>query len=163
MKLPIEEIWVSTHVVKITIRRAKDRAGIAAEVFEMLNGLGINAELIVHASSTRGRADIAFLVLKSQLQKIKDSAESLLDAIGGEDLIVDDRVALIAVYGDRSLSKTPGVAAKIFNILAEAGVNIEMISTSLDSLSLVVRSDRVQEAIEALRDHLGIEPTQSYE
>jgi aspartate kinase len=162
MKLPIEEIWVSTHVVKVTIRRARDRAGIAAEVFETLNNLEINVELIVHASSTKGKADIAFLVLQSQLPKIKDSCQELLDTIGGEDLLIDDKVALLAFYGHRELSRTPGIASHIFNILAEVGVNIEMISTSLDSLSLVIRSDRVHQAVEALRDHLGIEPTQSY-
>ena len=162
MKLPIEEIWVSTHVVKITIRRARDRAGIAADVFETLNALGINAELIVHASSTKGRADIAFLVLKSQLPKIQDCSQELLDIIGGEDLLIDDKVALLAFYGQKELSRTQGIASRIFTILADVGVNIEMISTSLDSLSLVIRSNRVHQAVEALRDNLGIEPTQSY-
>jgi aspartate kinase len=163
MSVPIEEIWVSTHVVKVTIRRVKDRSGIAAEVFETLNDLCINAELIVHASATKGRADIAFLVLQSQLPKIQDCAEELVERIGGEDLIVDDKVALIAFYGSKDLSRTQGVAASIFSILANVGVNIEMISTSLDSISLVIREGRMHQAIEAMRDELGIEPTRSYE
>jgi len=83
--------------------------------------------------------------------------------VDGRDISVDKKVARLVFYGGKELSKRPGVAARVFDILAQAGVNIEMISTSLESLSIVIRENRVDDAIIALRDNLGIEPEGSYQ
>ena len=162
MTLPLEEVWINKHVAKVILRGARDKPGIAAEVFEHLAEGGINAELIVSGPPSKGRADIAFLVLESQIPKLREMEENLLGSVDGREMIVDTKVALMVFYGGKELSRIPGVAARIFDILAAAGVNIEMISTSIDSLSLVVREDRVDKAVEALREGLGIEPQQNY-
>ncbi len=162
MALPIEEVWVNRQVAKVLLKGARDKPGIAAEIFESLAKEGINAELIVSGPASKGRADIAFLVLKSMLPKLKEKEEELLEDVDAKDIDIDNKVALLVFYGGRELSRRPGVAAKIFDILAEAGVNIEMISTSIDCLSVVIREDRVDKAIEALQEHLGVEPQENY-
>lgn len=162
MALPIEEVWVNKQVAKIILKGARDKPGIAAEIFESLASGGINAELIVSGPASKGRADIAFLILGSQIPKLKEIEEELLKGVDGREVTVDTKVALLVFYGGRELSRRPGVAARIFDILAEAGVNIEMISTSIDSLSVVVREDRVDKSIEALQENLGIEPQENY-
>ena len=162
MALPIEEVWVNKQVAKVILKGARDKPGIAAEIFESLAGNGINAELIVSGPASKGRADIAFLVLESQIPKLRETEEELLKEVDGKEMDIDTKVALLVFYGGRELSRKPGVAARIFDILAEAGVNIEMISTSVDSLSVVIRENRVDKAIEALQENLGIEPQENY-
>jgi len=74
----------------------------------------------------------------------------------------DPKVALLVFYGSKEISKTPGVASKIFNILAEAGVNIEMVSTSIDSISIVIREELVDRAVMVLSDMLGLSVEEAY-
>jgi len=162
LSFPVEEVWVNRKVVKIILRGVRDRPGVAAEVFELLAARGINVELIVAGPASKGKTDIAFLILESQTHFIKESEDILLEEIGGTAINYDPKVALIVFYGSKELSKKPGVAARIFNILAEAGVNIEMVSTSLDSISIVVREHGLDRAIAAITDALGVEVEEGY-
>jgi len=159
---PVEELWVNRKVVKVILRGVKDKPGIAAEVFEKLASQGINIELIVSGPSSKGRSDIAFLVLESQLFRIQDMENDLMESTDAMGIGYDPKVALLVFYGSKEISKTPGVASKIFNILAEAGVNIEMVSTSIDSISIVIREELVDRAVMVLSDMLGLSVEEAY-
>jgi aspartate kinase len=162
MAFPIEELWVNRKVVKVILRAVKDKPGIAAEIFEKLASKGINVELIVSGPSSKGRSDIAFLVLESQLPQIQEMEDELIEISDASGIAYDPKVALLVFYGSKEISKTPGVAAKIFNLLAEAGVNIEMIGTSVDSISIVIREELVDRAILVLTDVLGLSVEEGY-
>ncbi|HOK22440.1 MAG TPA: ACT domain-containing protein [Candidatus Hydrothermia bacterium] len=162
MAFPVEELWVNRKVVKVILRGVKDKPGIAAEVFEKLASQGINIELIVSGPSSKGRSDIAFLVLESQLFRIQDMENDLMESTDAMGIGYDPKVALLVFYGSKEISKTPGVASKIFNILAEAGVNIEMVSTSIDSISIVIREELVDRAVMVLSDMLGLSVEEAY-
>jgi len=162
MAFPIEELWVNRKVVKVILRAVKDKPGIAAEIFEKLASKGINVELIVSGPSSKGRSDIAFLVLESQLPRIQEMEDELIEISDASGIAYDPKVALLVFYGSKEISKTPGVAAKIFNLLAEAGVNIEMIGTSVDSISIVIREELVDRAILVLTDVLGLSVEEGY-
>jgi len=162
MAFPIEELWVNRKVVKVILRAVKDKPGIAAEIFEKLASKGINVELIVSGPSSKGRSDIAFLVLESQLPQIQEMEDELIEISDASGIAYDPKVALLVFYGSKEISKTPGVAAKIFNLLAEAGVNIEMIGTSIDSISIVIREELVGRAILVLTDVLGLSVEEGY-
>jgi aspartate kinase len=159
---PVEELWVNRKVVKVILRGVKDKPGIAADIFEKLASKGINVELIVSGPSSKGRSDIAFLVLSSQLAMIQDMEDELMESTDAMGIGYDPKVALMIFYGSKEISRTPGVAAKIFNILAEAGVNIEMVSTSIDSISIVVREELVDRAVMVLTDVLGLSVEEGY-
>jgi len=162
MAFPIEELWVNRKVVKVILRAVKDKPGIAAEIFEKLASKGINVELIVSGPSSKGRSDIAFLVLESQLPQIQEMEDELIEISDASGIAYDPKVALLVFYGSKEISKTPGVAARIFNLLAEAGVNIEMIGTSVDSISIVIREELVDRAILVLTDVLGLSVEEGY-
>jgi aspartate kinase len=162
MAFPIEELWVNRKVVKVILRAVKDKPGIAAEIFEKLASKGINVELIVSGPSSKGRSDIAFLVLESQLPRIQEMEDELIEISDASGIAYDPKVALLVFYGSKEISKTPGVAARIFNLLAEAGVNIEMIGTSVDSISIVIREELVDRAILVLTDVLGLSVEEGY-
>ncbi|MDI6851326.1 MAG: ACT domain-containing protein [bacterium] len=162
MAFPIEELWVNRKVVKVILRAVKDKPGIAAEIFEKLASNGINVELIVSGPSSKGRSDIAFLILESQLPQIQEMEDELIEISDATGIAYDPKVALLVFYGTREISRTPGVAAKIFNLLAEAGVNIEMIGTSVDSISIVIREELVDRAVLVLTDVLGLSVEEGY-
>ncbi len=162
MRLPVEDLWVSRKVAKVTLRDARDKPGVAADLFTLLSELGINAEFIIQGPARRGRADLAFLVLESELPKVMNYYDEIVKAVDARDLQVDRKVALLVFYGTREMHRTPGIAARVFTALAVAGVNIEMISTSLDSLSIVIREDRVDDAVMALQDYMELEIHEGY-
>jgi len=162
VRLPVEDLWVARRVAKVTLRDARDKPGVAADLFSLLSELGINAEFILQGPARRGRADLAFLVLESELPKVMDYYDQLVEAVDAHDLQVDRKVALLVFYGSREMHRTPGVAATLFNTLAAAGVNIDMISTSLDSIAVVIREERVDDALEALREYLDLEVHEGY-
>ncbi len=94
MVFPIEEVWVNRKVVNVILRGAKDKPGVAAEIFEKLASRGINVELIVSGPSSKGRADIAFLILESQLSKVKDLEDEIMEIADATGIGYDPKVAL---------------------------------------------------------------------
>jgi aspartate kinase len=88
--------------------------------------------------------------------------DELIEISDASGIAYDPKVALLVFYGSKEISKTPGVAARIFNLLAEAGVNIEMIGTSVDSISIVIREELVDRAILVLTDVLGLSVEEGY-
>jgi aspartate kinase len=159
---PVQEIWVRRSVAKVTLKNVRDKPGIAAQIFEILAEKGINAELIVSGSPAKGRNDVSFLVLESQIPDVMEIQDELIETVGGTDLKVDRKVALIIFYGGKDFYKHPGIAAQVFNLFASSGVNLDMISTSFDSICVVIREERVENALEALEEHFGIEPKEGY-
>ncbi|UCD06397.1 MAG: ACT domain-containing protein [candidate division WOR-3 bacterium] len=147
----IESIEHNKNVAKVTLQGVSDRYGVAAEIFSALGEHGLNVELISTSSTGHGRADISFAILESDLDEVVKLLETIKGNFGGRTIAVDKDRALITIYGTR-LATTPGVAGRIFKVLSENGINIDMISASLSVLSIVVGEDRVTNAVEALRE-----------
>ena len=134
---------------KVTITRVPDRPGIAASMFRALADEGVNVDMIVQNVSTKGHTDISFTVPRDALGRARSVMEKLVvdtEASGYTDDSAIGRVSLVGA-GMRS---NPGVAARMFEILAVEGINIEMISTSSIRISCVVREDDVEPAVRAL-------------
>ena len=147
----IESIEHNKNIAKVTLQGVSDRYGVAAEIFSALGEHGLNVELISTSSTGHGRADISFAVLESDLDEVVKLLETIKGTFGGRTIAVDKDRALITIYGT-NLSTTPGVAGRIFKVLSENGINIDMISASLSVLSIVVGEERVTNAVDALRE-----------
>jgi aspartate kinase len=145
----IDKIEQNTSIVKVTLHKVVDRYGVAAEVFSALGEHGLNVELISTSSTGRGRADIAFAVLQTDLDEVVRLLETTKGNFGAQELSVDKNCALITIYG-KKLATTPGVAGRVFKILADNGINIDMISASLTVLSIVIEKERITTAVEAI-------------
>jgi aspartate kinase len=150
MEKEIENIEQNTKIAKVTLERVIDRHGVAAEIFGALGQHGVNVELISTSSVGHNRANISFAILESFLDDVLKLLETIKDKFGADKVSVDKGCALITVYGTK-LSTTPGIAGRIFKDLSEHGVNIEMISASLSVLSIVVKKEKVAEAVEAIK------------
>jgi aspartate kinase len=147
----MEALRVSANkeISKIVLQGVPDKAGIAAEIFGTLGAQGFNVELVVSTGGTRGTADICLAVAKTQEAQIRQALERMKgDTLAGE-IVSDSSVALVSVTG-QNLAKVPGVAGRMFRALSSKGINIEIISTSLASVTCMIPRDRTEEALAAL-------------
>ena len=135
---------------KITVVGVPDRVGEAARIFRVIADSGINIDMIVQNVSAvaTGRTDISFTLPRDDGQTAMSALQRLKDTIGFESLLYDDRIGKVSLIG-AGMRSHPGVTATFFGALAEAGVNIEMISTSEIRISVVVDQKHVDEAVKA--------------
>jgi aspartate kinase len=138
---------------KITVVGVPDKVGEAARIFRAIAGAAINIDMIVQniSAAATGRTDISFTVPRADGQAAMASLRQLQDEVGFESLLYDDRVGKVSVVG-AGMRSHPGVSATFFGALAEAGVNIEMISTSEIRISVVVDENDVRVAVEAAHE-----------
>ena len=155
MEKIIENIEYNTSIAKVTLSKVIDRYGVAAEIFSALGQHGINVELISTSSAGRKRADISFATLESDLDDVIRILEGIKSKFGAEEVMVDKDCALITISGAK-LATAPGFAGKVFAKLSEQGINLEMISTSLSILSIVVKREKLMAAVVAIKDAFAI-------
>jgi aspartate kinase len=144
-----------TSEAKVTVTGVPDKPGIAARLFRALADRAVNVDTIVQNTSLHGTTDISFTVPKTDLTASMEVAQLLAPEIGAGDVLSDDGVAKVSIVG-AGMRSHPGVSATMFETLAAAGINIEMISTSSIRISCVVRADRIEDAVRELHDVFGL-------
>jgi aspartate kinase len=162
---PMEQAIVSgiahdRSEAKVTVNRVSDRPGVAAALFGSLAAAGVNIDMIVQNVSHDGSTDISFTVPRANLVDAERISKQVAGEIDAESVDVDADIAKVSLVG-AGMKSHPGVAAKVFDTLASAGINIEMISTSTIRISCVVRAEDVDAAVKAL--HVAFEPPTVYE
>ena len=147
----VTAITHSTDEARITLTDLPDRPGIAGRVLTVLADSNMNVDMIIQnePESNEQRADMSFTVPKTDLAAANDALERLRDQLGFETLESDDGMGKVSLVG-AGMKSHPGVAAKTFTVLGEAGVNIEMISTSPIKISCVIREEHVEHAVREL-------------
>ena len=158
--LMLEKAIVSgvTHDIseaKATIVSVPDNPGIAARVFRTLADAGVNIDMIVQNVSANGTTDISFTLPKSDLAVAKPILDRLATETGATSIDLDDAIAKVSLVG-AGMKSHPGVAADMFEALADAGINIEIISTSSIRVSCVVRAADVERAVRAVHDRFRV-------
>ncbi|MCW2910529.1 MAG: aspartate kinase [Actinomycetia bacterium] len=135
---------------KITVAGVPDRVGVAAQTFRIVAAAGINIDMIVQniSAATTGRTDISFTLPRDDGQAAMAALNGAQPDIGFETLLYDDRIGKVSLIG-AGMRSHPGVSATFFGALADAAVNIEMISTSEIRISVVVDQKDVDVAVAA--------------
>ena len=136
---------------KVTVRHVPDRPGFAASLFTPLAEADIDVDMIVQNVSSDGHTDISFTVAKDAADRARAIAEKVAAELEAGEVDVDEGIAKVSLVG-AGMKSHPGVAAKVFQALAAASINVEMISTSTIRISCVIREDRVEEAVRVLHD-----------
>lgn len=133
---------------KITVVGVPDMPGKAAQIFTLIARTNVNIDMIVQnvSSAATGLTDISFTLPKQDAQKAMAALNEEKSDIGFESLQHDDQIAKLAVVG-AGMRTNAGVSARLFTALFEAGINIEMISTSEIRISVVTRADTVNDAV----------------
>jgi len=142
---------------KVTVVGVPDLPGKAAEIFSAVAEAGVNIDMIVqNVSGSSRRTDVTFTCPMADGQKALSVLEKVKSDIGFDDLTYDDGIAKISLVG-AGMRSHPGVSATFFNALAEAGINVEMISTSEIRISVVTRADSAGEAVRAVHTAFGLD------
>ena len=146
---------------KITILGVPDRPGVSADIFEALAKANVNVDMIVQNTSTAGTTDISFTVPKADVATAEPVMSRVAKQLNAGAVTHDDGIAKVSLVG-AGMKTSPGVAAKMFRVLADNGVNIEMISTSTIRVSVVVRAAMMQTAVQALHTAFGLDSGDDY-
>ncbi|MFD0027704.1 aspartate kinase [Streptomyces sp. NPDC055059] len=147
-----------TSEAKITVVGVPDKPGEAANIFRAIADSQVNIDMIVQnvSAASTGLTDISFTLPKTEGRKAIDALEKTKSAVGFESLRYDDQIAKISLVG-AGMKTNPGVTAGFFEALSDAGVNIELISTSEIRISVVTRADDVNEAVRAVHTAFGLD------
>ena len=145
----ISGIAYDTSEAKVTIRDVPDDPGIAARIFRPLADAGVNVDMIVQNVSAERRTDVSFTLPKRDLPTAASVLPEIARSVGGHDVTTDTAVAKISLVG-AGMKTHPGVAADMFDALAEAGVDIQIISTSTIRISCLVHAEDVERAVRAV-------------
>ncbi len=156
----MEEVVISAVTLnkgesKITICNVPDRPGIAAKIFNELADKGVSVDMIVQNVSHLRQTDISFTVSKAEAQKALKIIRKTAAILKAGEILEDGDIARISIVGV-GMKSHPGVAGKMFEILAKNKVNIEMISTSDISISCIVEKKFAETAVRALHDKFGL-------
>ena len=150
-RVKVTGIAYQSNVAKITVRSLPDRPGIAAALFEPLATRGINVDTIVQNTSLERITDISFTVSRSDLSQARAEVEAVLSQLGGTEVVTDTTLASVHVVGS-GMQNTPGYASRMFRILAEGNINIDMITTSEIRISCIIKEEQVVEAVRLLHE-----------
>jgi aspartate kinase len=158
----ISGIAHDTSEAKVTIRAVPDRPGVAGRTFRPLADAGINIGEIVQNTSVAGLADISFTLPENELERAEPILEQLTRDNGAEEYIPERDIAKITVVG-AGMKSNPGVAAAIFEALADAQINIEIITTSSIRVSCVVPANDAERAVNVVHERLRLADDVIYE
>ena len=154
-QVPMEErqrvrgIAQETNVAKITVVDVPDRPGVAAAIFEPLGAAGISVDVIVQNIGRSGHTDLTFSVAESDLKAAEKLVKAAAKTVNAKRVVSAGAVAKLSIVGTGMLG-APGIAGRMFRALADAGVNIEMISTSEIRITCLVARDQVEKGVRVL-------------
>jgi len=144
------------NVAKVTVLAVPDRPGIARSVFGPLADEGVIVDMIVQNVGHDGATDISFTVPRVELARAERILAPVVSEMGARGITTDPTVAKVSIVG-AGLHNAPGYAARMFGTLADAGVNIEMISTSEVRITCVIGESTLAEALTALHGAFELE------
>ncbi len=145
-----------TDVAKITIRHVPDRPGIAANIFEPLAAANVSIDTIVQNASEDDMTDLTFTLAEKELARAEKLMPDICKEVGARTYIADRDLGKVSIVGT-GIQTAPGYASRMFRALFDAGINIDLISTSEIRLTCLVNRDRVHDAVRALHDAFELE------
>lgn len=147
-----------TSEAKVTVVGVPDKPGEAAAIFRTISDAEINIDMVVQnvSAASTGLTDISFTLPKTDGHRAMEALTKAKSLIGFDSLRYDDQIAKISLIG-AGMRTNPGVTATFFEALSNAGVNIELISTSEIRISVVTRADDVKDAVVAVHSAFGLD------
>ena len=140
-----------TDVAKITVRHVPDRPGIAAQIFEPLGEAQVSVDTIVQNASEQNITDLTFTLGRADFKRAEALMPAICAAVGAAGYTADTNLGKVSIVGV-GIQTAHGYAARMFRSLFDAGINIELISTSEIRLTCIIAADRVADAVRVLHD-----------
>ncbi len=152
----VRGVTYETNVAKVTLLGVADRPGIAATIFEPLAEVGISVDTIVQNASVDRLTDMTFTVARSDLTGALGVVRDIARAAGAREVASADNLAKVSIVGT-GMQNAPGYASRMFRALFDAGINIEMITTSEIRITCIVGEDQARDAVRALHQVFELE------
>lgn len=151
-------VAASREEAKVTLVSVADRPGIAATIFTALSEAGVNVDMIVQNISEEGRTDMTFSCPTTEVARAEDAVTKAKEegVLNFAEVIADIEVAKVSVVGIGMRSQS-GVAAKMFRVLSDEGINIKVITTSEIKISVLIDRKYMELAVQALHDAFELE------
>ena len=143
-------------VAKVTVRHVPDQPGIAAAIFEPLTEAHVSVDTIVQNASEEKLTDLTFTVSRTDLRKALSVIEKTAKEIGAREVVSDEKLGKVSIVGT-GMQSAPGYASRMFRTLSDAGINIDMISTSEIRITCIVEEARVKDAVKALHKAFALD------
>ncbi|HIY09042.1 MAG TPA: aspartate kinase [Firmicutes bacterium] len=150
-KMLIRGVARDNDVTRISIIGVADTPGVAFRIFSALAAAKINVDIILQSVGRDGTKDISFTISRSYKHEAMEIMENLKTALNAHEVAVDDNVSKVSIVGS-GMQTNPGVASKMFEALADANINIHMISTSEIKISVLIDLDESQRAVVAIHE-----------
>lgn len=157
----ISGVVTDTSEAKVTVRKVPDRPGISAALFEQLAESNVNVDMIVQNTSKDGLTDISFTVPKADMKVAEDIVSRVSSEIGASGVTHNSEIAKVSLVG-AGMKTSPGVAAKMFRVLADNNINIHMISTSTIRVSVVIAAKDMESAVRSLHTAFDLDSGTAY-
>ncbi len=157
----VRSIAHDLDVAKITVVGIPDRPGIAASIFDPLARANVSIDTIVQNSSVNNIADLSFTVSRSQLAKALGVVEPIARTIGARQVVSDAKLGKVSIIGT-GMQNTPGYAARMFSVLSEQGINIQLITTSEIRITCIIDESRIKDALVALHRAFKLDTDVNY-
>ena len=154
----VSGIATDTNLSKITVLGVVDRPGIAASLFEPLTEVGISVDVIVQNASVGGATDMTFTVMRTDLARAEQVVRKVANDLGSGEVVTASDLAKLSIVGT-GMQNAPGYASTMFRTLADAGINIEMITTSEIRITCLVKEAQVAVAARALHTAFDLDST----
>lgn len=154
----ISGIAFTRDEAKITLRDVPDHPGVASAILTPISNANIEVDMIIQNLSTQGLTDFTFTVNRGDYQKSVDILNQELPQIGASEVIGQDKVVKVSLVGVGMRSHA-GVASKMFQILAENHINIQMVSTSEIKISVIIHEEHLEKAVKVLHTGFGLDRT----
>ena len=152
----ISGVALETDEAKVTFDGVPGQPGVAASLFKAVAGVGVSVDMIVQNVSHEGATDLSFTAPLVDVSELEAALDGIAEQVGARTWSIDDGVAKVSLVG-AGMKSQPGVAADMFDALADEGINIEMISTSPIRISCVVRKEDAERAIRAVHARFGLD------
>lgn len=143
------------RLARIGVMAAPDRCGLACDVLRALADRGINTQFIVQCVDLANRSHIVLCVSEEDLDNALAALDPVRSTVQPEQIVHQRNVAIVSVFGP-DFRERPAIAAAVFAAMAEAGINIMAISTSISTVSCLIDGKRVDDAVVALRQHFDL-------
>ena len=142
-------------VAEVVIHNVPDSPGIAADIFGALGSAGLNVELVISSPGERSRANIAFAVREKDVEAAIKVLNGMKETLQFDSITSRSEIAILTLSW-HMLSGQPGSGGRLFSALSKAGINIEAISTSLSSISCMVKVSQIDDAEKILKEEFDI-------
>ena len=150
-KTLIKGVAKDNNVTRVSIVGLQDTPGVAFKIFNKLAQFKVNVDIILQSVGREGTKDITFTVPKDQTKQAVEAINTLKDSLNYDDISIDDTISKVSIVG-AGMESHPGIASRMFEALCDAGINIQMISTSEIKISVLIDAKYADKAVTAVHD-----------